>query len=247
MNFVERLKANKAKAPTAAFHEAAHLIAALHFDCAIGDQGIFVRWNGDGVWGFTDVRTGMNATIGEMYRNNPAELVRYQAGNFIGPFAECYYYTQRISPGSNPEDELLAILNNHVSVWLNDFAAALCIELKKFAPGKAHVTEEQFALLERFMRKCFILWLGNDETQALYKDMPLAVETGEDGDIDTSDVVRDAIKMASHLLDVYEPEIEALSAALQTCGYRMTPEQIHDWAAKNFTKKNESEVSQAGK
>lgn len=117
-----------------------------------------------------------------MYRDNRASLVRYQAGNFIGPFAEYYYYERRISPDSNPDGERSAILNNHVRCWLNDFALALGIKLNQFAPGKAYVSKEQFALLEQFMRRCFILWLGDDGTQALYKDLSLPVLAGEDGD-----------------------------------------------------------------
>jgi hypothetical protein len=182
-----------------------------------------------------------------MYCNNRAALVRYQAGNFIGPFAEYYYHVRRISPDSNPEEKLSAILNNNVRLWLNDFAVALGIELNQFAPGKAHVSQELFASLEQFMGRCFILWLGNHATQALYKDLSLAVATGEGGDIDISDAVRDAIKMASHLLSAYELDIKAFSTTLQTSGYRMTPQQIYAWAAKNFVKKNTSERSEVCK
>jgi hypothetical protein len=188
----------------AAVHEAAHVIAAFHWDVPFGNRGVSITpaSGGNDAVGFSDVSWPVLAeSVSSAAEHNAVAYASWVA-TMIAPFAEYHHRA----------DDADLDLENLLSSCRMDFAEPL-------GPNTSHDAAMNYG------RVCFLLWMGGEKR--LPAEGWLDGETGEM----TRDLVHDADLM---LRAYWEQICAFANALLGTDGLQMTAREVAQWRDEHF-------------
>jgi hypothetical protein len=209
----------KKEMQAAAFHEAAHVIADLHFGCPIGPRGVYLvpsNTGGFGVSGFSDA-------LWTQMPQNPHTQYVFWVGGLIAPFGE---YRQRDHPaaeGDGCSNEELAQL---MIASISDFAPIFRLEVVQTGQHTAGMKPADMRVVENWQRLFFMLWLGQ-EPEGWEKQT----------DKETVTTVRDLVHDTDTMLMAYWKQIAALgNAILSAPEFRLSGDEVAAWQDQHFKK-----------
>jgi hypothetical protein len=194
----------------AAIHEAAHTIAAFHWDIPIGERGVSItpEPTGDTARGFSDVRW-----IESKFGSSHADYV----GTLIAPFAE-YKFWRDHNEHYNNDLFYLACSNDFAHIGKAGYVEVTSADVAELAPNGFNQPQRWASICgERLLR----LWCD--------KPQHVAGTNAE-----TLDLVRDTDQM----LREYSGQIAAFAGALLSADeHRLSQRDVIAWRNEHFNRR----------
>jgi len=197
----------------AAKHEAGHVIATLHYDISIGEEGVFITDDGNG---FTDSNKTEKWGDGCIFDLDPKIKLAHFVTCFIGPVVEFRHRNMTL------ED----IEQKHIHYWVADFAAAMGCEGSCRTSTAVMLSPTQFQACGKLTLGCFAM-LTHPE-----REIPTVFKVGG---VDVRGELKEAMLVADKMASVYAAEINEF-ADLLLAKRKVSKDECAEWA-RNFQRK----------